>query len=150
MSRRGFTIPELLVVLFMVSTIAGIAVYNFRTLVNPVQDAAAGMVSHFKVVRARALSSTSALTIRPVGLNQLVVESGVRCDDEDAEVEPQLQFTLPAGARLVDEEWQICFTSRGLASSAIDLDVRDEYGRTRTIEVLLGGSVRILPEEVGT
>lgn len=50
---------------------------------------------------------------------------------------------LPNGASMSDTSWTACFTPRGLSESNVTFDLNDADGQSRTVEIALGGGVRI-------
>lgn len=142
---EGFTLLELLMVMLLTSILSYVGVYNLKEMASPIEDASTSTVSFLKIVRARALSTTSAYTVYPVSSTRLAARSSARCDDPIGEttIDPTLQLNFPAGAQLLETAWTVCFTARGLAATDQTFQLRDIAGQTRTVEVLLGGSVRI-------
>lgn len=144
-ARAGFTLLELLMVMLLTGILSYIGVYNLKEMASPIEDASTSTVSFLKVVRARALATTSAYTVYPVTSTRLGARTSARCDDPLGEttVDPSLQLNFPSGAQLLETAWTACFTARGLAATDQTFLIRDIAGQTRTVEVLLGGSVRI-------
>lgn len=144
--QAGFTLYEMLVVMLLTSIMSYIGIYNLKEMTSPIQDATTSTVSFLKIVRARALATTSAYTVYPVSEDRIAARFSNRCDDDPelATVDSSLQLSFPAGADLLSTEWSVCFTARGLVASDLTFGIRDVAGLTRQIEVLLGGSVRIL------
>lgn len=139
--NSGFTLLELLVV-FMLSAIVGsIAVSNFSALANPAQGAAAQLASFLKEVRARAISQTVAYKITASSTRTIVTRFATTCTSNTTTVDPTLTLTLPTGSSLTATDWEICFTSRGLASANTVLTLQDQRV-SRRVEILLGGGVR--------
>lgn len=143
--RAGFTLLEMLVVMMLTGILSYIGVYNLKEMASPIEDATTSTVSFLKIVRARALATTSAYTVYPVTSTRLGARTSARCDDPVGEttIDSLLQLTFPAGAQLLETAWTVCFTARGLAATDQTFQLRDIASQTRTVEVLLGGSVRI-------
>jgi prepilin-type N-terminal cleavage/methylation domain-containing protein len=142
-SERGFTVFELITVMAIATILSSVAIMNLRDFDDPLVNGSAQFVSFLKQTRAEALRSTSAYIIRPSSANSLVTERGVTCLDEDAVDDPRVRLTLSPGATFSDVEWEFCFNSRGMPDSNIEIQLQDAGGAVRTVEVLLGGSVRI-------
>lgn len=139
----GFTVVELIVVLAIAGTLAGIAVMNLNALSSSSENAAAELASLLKQARARAISSTSAYFVVPLSTTQIVTRFGTNCSDTTLVNDPTLSLNLPSGANLGSTTWTICFTSRGLSDSNTQISVYDIHSQTHQVEVLLGGSVRV-------
>lgn len=141
----GFTILELLVIMVIVGILAGIAALNLTRLDNPLDNAQRQIKATLSAARASALSTTSAVRLRPstTGLN-LIAESANTCSAASWTAQTSLSYQLPDKVTFVTP-LTLCFTSRGLAESNIIYTVRDDQGRTRRTEVMLGGLTRNLP-----
>jgi Tfp pilus assembly protein FimT len=142
-SEAGFSILEMLAAMLLSLILIGTALVNLKTLNNPLLNASAQVQSFLKKVRSRAISSTMAYRITPISSTELVTAYGSNCDNIDTE-DNQLTLELPNGAYLTDYEWEICFSTRGLLDTNVDITLEDQNGQSRLIEVLLGGSVREL------
>ena len=141
--ETGFTVVELLVVFALVSIMSGLAVMNLNALSNSSENAAASLVGLLKQARARAISTTSAYFVVPASTNSIITQSGVNCSDPAPVEDTTLNLVFPAGASLGATTWSVCFTSRGLSDSNTEIVVNDIHSSTRTVEVLLGGSVQL-------
>jgi len=142
-AMSGFTLLELLVVLMLTAVLSSIAVSNMSALANPAQGAAAQLAGFLKEVRARAISQTVAYKVSATSNRTIITQFAVNCSSATNTLDPSLQLTLPTSSALTTTNWQICFTSRGLASNNITIALQDQFV-TRQVEVLLGGGVRLL------
>lgn len=142
-AESGFSILELLTVTSLGVILSGVAVLDLRKFDDPLQNSAAQISSLMKQARAQAISSTSAYTVHPTSANHLVSERGTSCSDASPVNDPHLALELPSGAALSDTTWTVCFNSRGMPDGNIDIPLQDVGGESRTVEVLLGGAVRI-------
>lgn len=143
--QRGFSLLELLVTLGLFMIVSWTTLSNMKALTSPLQDASAQLVSYLKQVRARALSTTFAYTLYPISTTQVGARYGVNCASTTTSSDASLTLKLPAGARLAETDWTVCFTTRGLTDQNVTLQLTDGSSQERDIEVLLGGSVRTLP-----
>jgi hypothetical protein len=74
-----------------------------------------------------------------------MVESAATCSDTTWTTDGDLRLELPGGVTMNDTTWSVCFSSRGISLNNITVTlVHTKYG-TRDIEVLLGGTTRIIP-----
>ena len=141
-SENGFTLTELLVVVSLVSVLSGFAFLNTMQLSSPSLNAASEISSFVKKTRAKALASTSAYTITAASTSSLTTTVGTTCA---ATQTPDSELTLNLeNASLTDISWSICFSSRGFPNSNVVIPVSDLYEGANSVEVLLGGAIRIL------
>lgn len=143
-SSRGYSAIELLVVLGMTGIFLGMAISNLRELDDPLLNATSQTIGFLKQVRARAFATTSAYTITPTP-SGLVTSFANRCSDVDTTSEPRLSLTMPSGVTITDTSWTVCFSARGLPNDNVLIPLQDHELKTRTVEVMLGGAVRIVP-----
>ncbi len=152
-NESGYTLFELIVTLAFVAILAGSATVQARHLSDPLQNQTSQTLSFIKRVRAKAISSTSAYLIYPSGGTQLNVARGSACpatipanpvsligagftvDHLKMNLSEKVSFTTP--------NWGVCFTSRGLLVGAANVQLSDDYARTKTISIYLGGATRI-------
>lgn len=148
MDRRwqaGFSAAELLAVLFLLGIVASIAAPMLLRAEAPLESGTVLVQSHFRQVRARAMATTSAYRITRPAPDRLSAEWADRCSALDWTAEPSLDLELPEGVSLVESGFALCFSSRGIAAQNMILTlVHDDYGQQK-IEVLLGGTTRLLP-----
>ncbi|MEJ5336957.1 MULTISPECIES: pilus assembly FimT family protein [Thermus] len=145
MRSKGFTLIELLVTLGVLGIAFSIAALNLRPFSNPLQDAWVHTEGYLKLVRAKAMSTTSAYRVRQVG-NRLLAEYAPRCTSTSFTEDASLKLELPPGVTLSTGNGQsveLCFSSRGYSDRNLVLVFRKE-AQERRLEVLLGGGVRRL------
>lgn len=142
--ERGFTLFEVLVATALMALMMFIAVSNLKELNRPLLNSTAQVSSFIKQTRAKALTTTAAYEVYPESETVLRARFAATCDAASFEDDEQLVLNLPNGSSLEGIEWSVCFTSRGMASDNITITLRDEELQERDIEILLGGSVRIL------
>lgn len=142
---RGSSFVELLVVLAITGVAVGAAALYLRPVEAPVQVAAAELEGVLRRARARALATTSACRVLPVGPGALRTECAASCAASSWTGEPGGSLELPRDVTMTDTGWAVCFTSRGLSSDNLTITlVHPEY-RAREVEVLLGGAARVVP-----
>ena len=139
---RGYTLIELMVTMVIATVIMGTAAFNFKELGSPVNDGAIQLAGLLRKARAKALASTLAYTISARSSTEVMAEFSTNCAAARTE-DVALALALPSGASLSDTSWSICFSSRGLSNDSADIEIR-EGASARTVQVTLGGGVRIL------
>ncbi len=144
MYLKGFSLVELMVVLSVTSILLGFGVYGIHTLVNPATTASEELISILKVVRSKAISNTVSYKLEPNGTHQLVASFRNDCNSADPWVsDGQLTLNLPNGSYLGDDNWVICYDTRGFPDANVVFDVRENGGTEKTIEIYLGGGLSV-------
>lgn len=142
--ERGSSLFEVLVVLVLIGILLATAISNLDQLNRPMEAATAEVAGFLKQARARGMSTTRAYTVRPTSTEHLIAEFSNECGETPA-ADPKLTLDLPRGVVLNGTSWSVCFNPRGLATSDPTIELIDEEGRTKTLEVFLGGAVRVQP-----
>ncbi len=140
--EQGFSLLELIVAIAISTFLLGTAALHYRDLLNPSQSGAAALGAFFKEARARAVSTTSAYRVQPANPTQVIVYSGSNCSSTPTQ-DTRLILDLPQYVSLTDISWSTCFQPRGLATDNITATLIDDKGDTHSVEVFLGGAVRI-------
>jgi prepilin-type N-terminal cleavage/methylation domain-containing protein len=159
-SSLGFTLTEVLVTLVVLGVLTTIAAPNIRFGSNPLKDTSTRIAGNLKLLRAKAMSQTSAYRLQAVsgavpGTVTLGVQRAMLCSDtvwtadptfapEDASLDRQVQIsqvTLNGQSKPIDS-WSICYNSRGLATQNLVLTLRDDHSG-QTITVFPGGAVDV-------
>ncbi len=151
--NKGLSLIELLVTMAVIGAVVGISALNLKPLNNDAQNAAGQVVGFLKLARAKAMSTTSAYRISYDANRQpvlLYAERAKRCSDSTWTPDPKLQTELPAGVALTIDFRHfnfrpVCFDSRGFTAAYIRVRLQDDRARTREVEVLVGGTARVLP-----
>lgn len=138
----GFTLFELLVIFALIGILSFTAVSNINTLKNPLADASFAATHFLRLARSRAMSQTTFIQVSPSGTRRLITS---RSDSCSGTMTPIADFflDLPNGSQLADTQWAACFTPRGLAAANIEFQIQNDEGKTRTIEIALGGGSKI-------
>jgi prepilin-type N-terminal cleavage/methylation domain-containing protein len=140
--QRGVTLLEILVTLMIMTILLGTAVSNLKVLNNPLANASFSVSHYLRLARSRAISQTLAIQIAPSSSTTLAASSAKTCSDTMSPM-TGLDLQLPSGSRLLDTDWSVCFTARGLSTSNVTFDLSGDSSSTRTVEIALGGGVRI-------
>jgi prepilin-type N-terminal cleavage/methylation domain-containing protein len=143
--QDGTSLVEVLVVLALLGLIVAGAVVRFEAAATPVRAGALEVAGFFRQARARALATTSAYRVFADSDRLLAAEWAASCTAPSWTSDPALALELTEGVRLGATAWTVCFSSRGTSADNVTVSVtHPEYG-SRQIEVMLGGSTRILP-----
>ena len=141
-SSKGFSVVELIAVLGLMTVLCGIAVFKYKDLGNPQNAAAMEVMTFIKQTRSKAIASTWAYTIKPSSLSKIDATYGSSCTAAQTP-DPQLSLKMPNGSSLTSTTWSICYEARGLSRNAVDIGVSQPTG-SKTVQVVLGGAVRVL------
>lgn len=135
---------EMLATLALIGILSGIALYHLKDLDDPLDNSTTQLIAFFKQVRVRAISTTSAYVVQPSSQGYIQGSYSDRCSDADTDrvIDNSVFFKFPAGARLYDTDWSVCFGPRGLPDSNLRIPIADSGSRVRWIEVFLGGGVK--------
>ncbi len=146
MSRQaGTSLIETIATLAIIALFLGGTLANLEPAEAPLQTGSMLVEGLILQARSSAMATTSAYRIVPVGAGRLLNEHADRCSDASWTSEPGNALDLPDEVTLSDTDWTVCFGRRGLSTDNLTLTlVHPEYG-SRQIEVLLGGTTRVLP-----
>ena len=144
--ESGFSMLELMIVLFMNSIILATVATNFRTLERPLTSAGELTIGYFRLARASSISRTVSYVIYPSSSNKLSAKSGKNCEIARANsiTEEKLSLELPRGVLLQSTSWDVCITPRGFMDDSIVFDLFDEDGKRLKINTFLGGTAKVL------
>jgi prepilin-type N-terminal cleavage/methylation domain-containing protein len=170
--EKGFTLAETLVAITILGVLTAIAAPNIMPVgSNSLKDTTNNIAGNIKLIRAKAMSQTSAFRMRPeVNANgvSLTVEFAATCTDPAADwrtdpsfVQEDTQLDDPnvtpqrKGVQ-IDEfiinnvvqagnNWNICYNSRGLTAQAqsLELKLKNTNGVKRSIKIFPGGGLDV-------
>lgn len=133
----------MLVTLSIASILTGIALVALKELDDPLKNGSSELVGFLKQARARAISTTSAYWIYPTSNRRVRTKYANKCSDTTQTVDDALILDLPTGATLPSLTWSICYNARGLPVSNVQVQIQDNDGRSKIVEVYLGGAVQV-------
>lgn len=146
MSRSsGFTLAEMLVAIAIVGIAAGTAALYLKPMETSTRDGASQVEGFFKQIRFKAMATTSAYRALPGSSTQLRAETAASCASTTWISDPALTMDLPTRVSLGSTGWSLCFNSRGISSQNLTVSVQQTGRPTRSVEVLLGGTARLVP-----
>lgn len=169
LAQLGFTLAETLVTIVVLGILTAIAAPTIRFGNSPLKDTSANIAGNLRLLRAKAVSQTSAYRMLPmttVAGQSLAVETAESCSSTDWSPDPgfALEDTAldtsasPLGQRkgvkidqvLIDSvapspssNWNICYNSRGLTNQTLELTLKDDKNAQRKITVFRGGGVDV-------
>lgn len=142
-NERGVSLLESLIVLLAIAILISIGVRtDIRSLQSPLITESSNLASFFKHARSKAVSTTSAVLVKPIGYSSVKAIKGMTCDSIDQNAKGDFKIVLAPEVAMTDTDWSTCFTSRGLATENVVITMTDNK-KTKTIEVMLGGGSRI-------
>lgn len=152
-NERGYTVLELLVTLGFVAILAGSATFQARKLSDPLQNQTALTLSFIKQIRAKAVSSTASYLIYPSSTKEIAVAKGTACPATmplnpstlipGSFVADSTRLVISEKVELATTNWGVCVTQRGLFTGAANVQLVDRDGKSRTINIFLGGATRV-------
>ncbi len=140
--QAGFSILELLAVLVIMGILSASAMSNLKEINRPLTNASFEITHFLRLARARGISQTSFIKVAPASAFKISTHSGDSCATATSAIN-DLSLNLPDNTNLLATDWEICFTPRGLAPNSTAFTIRDEHASTRTVEIALGGGVRM-------
>lgn len=141
----GFSLVETLVVLAILSVALGSAALYLTPTSAPVRSGAVLLKELFGLTRARAVATTSAYRLTPAAADRVTAASADSCTAATWTADPEIELELPQGVSMSSTAWTICFTSRGAADSSLVVTLTHPGFGSEQVEVVMGGSARIVP-----
>lgn len=143
-AEGGTTLLELLVTFCISGLLLSIGVSNMLILSDSLEDSAAQFSGFLKRTRAKAMSTTSAYLVQPTSYTTSITSYGISCDDTSGFVtDDRLRQELAEEVQFVDPSWSICFSPRGLTTTSPTIYLRGSDARLRSVQVYLGGAIRL-------
>lgn len=143
-NENGVSLLETLIVLSIVAIILSIGLaIDYRPFQNPLITETSNLESFLKHNRSKAVSSTSAIMILPESFSSLKTIRGISCGSINPDDTTFKKYNLASEVFLGNLDWSTCFTSRGLASENIIIPL-NHNGKTKNIEIMIGGGTRVL------
>ena len=143
-SEAGLTLLEVMVVVAILGLGVGIASLRLQPLETPLQSSATLVEGFFREARLKAIATTSAYRVLPSTSSRLMAQTADSCGASTWTTVVGMNLDLASGVTLSSTAWSVCFGSRGISNDNVSVKLlHDPLGST-TIEVLLGGTTRIV------
>gem|GEM_PF-2541885 len=143
--RVGVTLLDVILILVIVGTLTTLSVPAFRALSNDLAGAVTETAGFVTQARSQAMSTTSAVRLRVVSETELVGERNRACSEAAGwETEGRVRVLYREGITVSGvqvDDILLCFDSRGVSDGNPTLTLTDRAGRSREIEILLGGGI---------
>lgn len=141
-NNQGFSVFELLIVLAILGILSGNVIANLKEISRPLTNASFEVTHFLRLARSKAISQTAFVKVMPISIFKINAYVGDTCADATTPI-TDLFLDLPSDTRLLETEWSSCFTPRGLSSEATIFSLKDDHNLTKTVEIALGGGVRM-------
>ncbi len=135
---------ESLVTLSLLGIAASTAGLYLMPAAAPLAGGADLVDGMMRVSRSRAIATTSAYRVTAADPSHLIAERAQSCFATTWTRDDELELELPRDVVLTDTSWSVCFSSRGLAAGNITIPLHHPETGSLSVEVLLGGSSRVI------
>ncbi len=140
--EKAFSLVELMVVLLIFGIVSASAYSNLNEVDSPLTNASFEVPHFLRLARSRAISQTLFIRVAPSSNFRISTSSSDSCTGIMTSI-PDLFLNMPNDTRINSTTWSVCFTPRGIVSAATNFTISDQDSRAKTVEVALGGGVRI-------
>lgn len=144
-SERGMTLIEALIVVALAGIVLAIAGLWLRPLESPIDTATTLFEGFLRQARLNAIATTSAYRVAPSANNRLGVSAASACSATTWTDVPTMRLNLPNSVTMASTSWQVCFSSRGVSTNNVTVQLQHPTNGSRRVEVLVGGTTRVLP-----
>lgn len=141
----GMSLVELIATVAILGIALGMAALYFRPMGTALGNGVSLTESFLREARASALATTSAFRVRPSGPLALSAETAASCEESTWAPVADMSVELPRDVVLSDTSWTVCFSARGISDGNVVVGLWHPESGVRRIEVLRGGTTRILP-----
>lgn len=136
---------EMLAAMTIVGLLLGIAGIWLTPMEAPLQSSIALSQAFLRQARVTAMATTSAYRVRGSTARELVAETADSCTATTWTADDQMRLVLPDPVTLSETSWEVCFTARGMSDSTVQFGLSHPRLGEERIEVLRGGTTRVLP-----
>jgi len=145
MSRQsGVTFVELLVALSILGIALAVSSIYLKSTDNPLKTGSVLLEGAMREARLMAIAETAAYRVVPQGTRAVRMQHAATCGDTTWSDATTPSVTMPDGVTVDSEGWAVCFNSRGISSDNVVVTLSHGGYGTRQVEVLLGGTTRVL------
>jgi Tfp pilus assembly protein FimT len=143
-SQDGIGLAEALVVLAIAGIALGAAALYLHPAEAPLQTGAGLVEGSLRQARLQAIATTSAFRVKPANATRLATETASSCTATTWTPVTAMNVALPQNVSTTSTSWSVCFSSRGISTNNIKIPLsHPDYG-TLAVEVLIGGTTRII------
>jgi hypothetical protein len=139
------SLTEVLVVLLVLSIVLGASALALRPLESPIDTGTTLLEGFLRQARLNAIATTRAYRVTASAPNRVGAASASSCAATTWTTDPKLSLTLPTAVTMTSTSWQVCFSSRGISGTNVLVTLQHPTNGSRKVEVLLGGTTRIVP-----
>jgi Tfp pilus assembly protein FimT len=143
--QSGNTLIELLGVLALIAITVMAAVVKMQSAGNPLEISTSILEGEFREARLNAIATMSAYRVSPATPTTLKGEKATSCSATTWTADSSLNNKLATGVTMSPTSWNVCYSSRGIATSNVTVTLAHSTLGSRRIEVLVGGASRVLP-----
>ncbi len=143
--QSGVTLIEMLVVLAIVGIVVAVALMTLRPLESPVDTATNELEGFLRQARLNAIATTSAYRVTPGTPNRLTAARASACSATTWTTDTKMTQRLPVGVAMSPTNFLVCFSSRGISNNNVMVTLTHPTNGSRRVEVLVGGTTRVLP-----
>jgi prepilin-type N-terminal cleavage/methylation domain-containing protein len=143
--QTGSTLIELLAVITVMGIAMGAATVYLQPASAPTDTGAVLLEGFFRLARARAAATTSACRVSASAPGEIIAEQADSCSATTWTADDEMVLALPQGVTVSDTTWSICFSPRGTADAAVTVTVQHPQAAAEQVEVVLGGTARVVP-----
>ncbi len=141
----GLTLVELLATLAVLAVTLGISALYLTPFEGKMENGLALTESFLRQSRSSAIATTSAYRVRPTSSTELVAETSDSCAGTTWTADTSMGVDLPNGVTYTSTGWSVCFSARGMTSTNTTVELFESGQGYKQIQVLLGGTTRVLP-----
>jgi prepilin-type N-terminal cleavage/methylation domain-containing protein len=142
--QAGLTLIEALVVLAIIGLAVGAVALKLQPLETPLDTATSLIEGFFRQARLNAIASTSAYRVTPSLAGRLQASRASSCTSTTWTTDNGMKLSLPDDVTVTPVTWTVCYSSRGICDANVVVTVSHPAYGSKRIEVLLGGTTRVL------
>ena len=143
--ERGASLIEVLGLLAIIAVALGAVAMKMQTLGSPLDTSTSLLEGVFREARLNAIATMSAYRVSPSSTTRLKGEKAATCSATTWTVDNSMRTDLATGVTQSPTTWSVCFNSRGISTANVIVTLTHPKYGSRSVEVLVGGTSRVLP-----